>query len=155
MKKIAQTIILSLTLAAVALPTIDTAFARDPYPRVYDDNYQPRRKHHHTSNADAAIVGGVLGLAAGAIIGGALQDNHPRRQYIDPPVYDDPEPVYVQPRRVYVQPRRVYQQPVVYGTLEPWTRDWFEYCSQRYRSFNPNTGTYRGYDSMDHFCTAE
>jgi hypothetical protein len=38
--------------------------------------------------------------------------------------------------------------------FEPWSRSWYNYCSDRYRSFNPNTGTYRGYDGRDHFCTA-
>ncbi|ENR10356.1 hypothetical protein C068_01349 [Brucella sp. UK38/05] len=33
-------------------------------------------------------------------------------------------------------------------------RGWYQYCSGRYRSFNPKTGTYRGYDGRDHFCTA-
>jgi hypothetical protein len=40
------------------------------------------------------------------------------------------------------------------GTIEPWTAEWRAYCSQRYQSFNARTGTYRGYDSQDHFCTA-
>mgnify|MGYP001627822407 CR=1 FL=1 len=38
------------------------------------------------------------------------------------------------------------------GSLEPWTRDWYRYCDNKYRSFNPNTGTYRGFDGRDHFC---
>ncbi|MAY63701.1 MAG: hypothetical protein CML29_15975 [Rhizobiales bacterium] len=40
------------------------------------------------------------------------------------------------------------------GSLEPWTRDWYRYCDNRYRSFNPDTGTYRGFDGRDHFCRA-
>ncbi len=56
-------------------------------------------------------------------------------------------------QRVIVRPRVVVRQQVSYS-VEPWTREWFRYCSQRYRSFNPDTGTYRGYDSRDHFCVA-
>lgn len=38
------------------------------------------------------------------------------------------------------------------GTLEPWSRAWLDACKSRYRSFNPETGTFRGYDGLDHFC---
>jgi BA14K-like protein len=40
------------------------------------------------------------------------------------------------------------------GSLEPWTRDWYRYCDNKYRSFNAKTGTYRGFDGRDHFCNA-
>jgi hypothetical protein len=40
------------------------------------------------------------------------------------------------------------------GTLEPWTAEWRSYCKQRFQSFNATTGTYRGYDGKNHFCTA-
>ncbi|WP_141701584.1 BA14K family protein, partial [Methyloceanibacter marginalis] len=33
-----------------------------------------------------------------------------------------------------------------------WTPDWYTYCYSRYRSFNPNTGTFVGYDGYEHFC---
>ncbi len=36
--------------------------------------------------------------------------------------------------------------------LQPWTPGWREWCDNRYRSFNPTTGTFRGYDGLDHFC---
>ncbi|MEM7289260.1 MAG: BA14K family protein [Pseudomonadota bacterium] len=38
------------------------------------------------------------------------------------------------------------------GDLQPWTPGWREWCQNRYRSFNPSTGTFRGYDGLDHFC---
>lgn len=40
------------------------------------------------------------------------------------------------------------------GALEPWTREWRDYCSDRYATFNPQNGTYKGYDGKAHFCTA-
>jgi hypothetical protein len=40
------------------------------------------------------------------------------------------------------------------GAVEPWSREWRDYCEGRYRTFNPKTGTYRGIDGQDHFCTA-
>ena len=44
----------------------------------------------------------------------------------------------------------VYYQP----SLEPWSPEWFRYCGDRYGSFNPDTGTYLGYDGLNHFCVA-
>ena len=68
---------------------------------------------------------GVIGLAAGALIGSAIAS---------------------QPRNVII-----YERPV-YGGLAPWTPEWYRYCSARYRSFNPNTGYFVGYDRRHHFC---
>ena len=38
------------------------------------------------------------------------------------------------------------------GPIEPWTDEWFEWCTNRYRSFNPRTGTFTGYDGVKYFC---
>ena len=62
-------------------------------------------------------------------------------------------------RRVYVEPeyypaRRVYRRPIVVGTFEPWSPEWYRFCEDSYRSFNPRTGTFRGYDGREHFCVA-
>ena len=57
----------------------------------------------------------------------------------------EPEPEYYPERRVIYRPAPSY---------EPWTQSWYDYCSQRYRTFNPNSGTFVGYDGREHFCTA-
>ena len=41
---------------------------------------------------------------------------------------------------------------VVTQSFEPWTDEWFAWCDARYRSFDPNTGTFLGYDGRRHFC---
>jgi hypothetical protein len=28
----------------------------------------------------------------------------------------------------------------------PWTREWYDYCANRYRSFDPRSGRFIGYD---------
>ena len=43
-------------------------------------------------------------------------------------------------------------RPVGGGRYEAWSPGWFDYCQNRYRSFNSRTGYYRGYDGQDHFC---
>jgi hypothetical protein len=44
----------------------------------------------------------------------------------------------------------VYVDPYVGPTA--WSPDWYDYCAQRYRSFNPRTGYFMGYDGQPHFC---
>lgn len=143
MNKFIKAAVLTVAAAASVLPTLSTAQADDWGRRGY-------YRHDRHRGGDAAALG-ALGLATGLIVGGALANNQPRgRVYIDPP-YDDG---YYEERRVYRRPppppiRRVYQ-----GSLEPWTGPWYRYCSQRYRSFDPGSGTFVGYDGRSYFCTA-
>jgi BA14K-like protein len=74
---------------------------------------------------------GLLGFGIGAIVGSALT---PREVYVVPP-----------------PPPPAYYGPVSYGP-PPWTPDWYAYCSSRYRSFNPSTGYFVGYDGVPRFC---
>ncbi|MFT4372993.1 BA14K family protein, partial [Bartonella bacilliformis] len=51
----------------------------------------------------------------------------------------------------------IYQAPPikVYRPIQQeQVSQWLQYCSQKYRSFNPKTGTFRGHDGLDHFCYA-
>ena len=38
--------------------------------------------------------------------------------------------------------------------LKPWTKKWKDWCASRFPSFNPQNGTYKGYDQKRHFCKA-
>ncbi|CAN0655768.1 BA14K family protein [uncultured Nitratireductor sp.] len=147
MKRILKTGILSLAVAATTLGAISTADAGH------------RNRHRHNNND--AIAAGVLGLAAGAIVGGLLSDSRrgDERVYIDPPRrprYPDYQPVYrdYYPSAPAYRERPAYRQrPVQYrSSMEPWSREWFRYCSNRYRSFDGRTGTFMGYDGNRHFC---
>lgn len=147
MNRIFKTAVLSAAMAATMLVALPAA------------NADEWRHHRHHGNGDA-IAAGVLGLAAGALIGGALANDQPppdaNRYYGGDGYYNDgyydrdvrirPAPV----RRYYAEPRVVYADRYA----EPWTRDWYEYCSDRYRSFNSRTGTFTGNDGEQHFCTA-
>lgn len=108
---------------------------------------RPYYRDRHRGHGDA-VAAGVIGLAAGALIGSAL--SQPQPTYVQPaPVYAPPPP----PPAYY--PAAPARQVTYYRAgYEPWSRGWYQYCSDRYRSFNPNTGTYRGYDGRDHFCSA-
>jgi hypothetical protein len=77
----------------------------------------------------AAIGAGVAGLAAGALIGGALASQAAPAYGYGYPAYDYPPP----------------PPPVPAG-------DASDYCAQRYKSYDPGTGTYLGYDGLRHPC---
>lgn len=72
----------------------------------------------------APVAGGII---AGAIIGGALAAPYGPGYY---------GPGY-------------YPPPVAYG---PPPGDAIAYCMQRFRSYDPNSGTYLGYDGGRHPC---
>ncbi|MBZ9810108.1 BA14K family protein [Mesorhizobium sp. BR1-1-9] len=139
MNRIFKTAVLSAAVVASMLVALPAANADD------------WRHHRHHGHGDA-VAAGVLGLAAGALIGGALANQQPPpRDYYDDGYYDRdvrirPAPV----RRYYAEPQVVYADRYA----EPWTRGWYDYCSDRYRTFNPRTGTFTGNDGEQHFCTA-
>ncbi|WP_395174042.1 BA14K family protein [Roseibium alexandrii] len=95
-------------------------------------------KHKNNNNVGAAIAAGVIGLAAGAIILGATS----KPSYAGPPR----GPAYPYPRAPYPGP---VSGPVGF---QPWSPAWYDYCSSKYRSFNPSTGTFTTYSGVQKFC---
>lgn len=75
-----------------------------------------------------AVGAGIAAGVIGGLIGGALMN---------------PGPVYAAPQPVYEAPP-VYVRPSGGGSVE--------YCMRRYRSYNPDTGTYVGYDGIERPC---
>ena len=131
MNRFLNSTILSAALAATTLTALAPAKA---------DGW-----HHHNNSGDV-VAAGVLGLAVGALAAGALAP--PYR-----PVYG--EPVYAAPPPPPPTFRRHYVDPAYYRAgLEPWSPEWYRYCGDRYRSFDPNSGTFIGYDGREHFCVA-
>lgn len=74
---------------------------------------------------------GVLGFATGAVLGGILGAQ---------PYYDD-----------YAYGPYAYDDGYAYGGYAIAGAD-PGYCAQRYRSYDPATGTYLGYDGVRHPC---
>lgn len=105
----------------------------------------------HRNHAGEAVAAGVIGLAAGAVLGSALT----APQAPPPPVYYAPPPVRYAPPppRVYYAPPPpppVYYAPV--RSYAPWTPEWAAYCARKYRSFDPRSGTYITYRGEERFC---
>jgi hypothetical protein len=154
MNRFLKAAILSVAAASTTLAALPAAQAGDGWRHGGRAYYGGA----YYSGGDIAAAG-IVGLAVGALVGGALAQ----------PSYGYYEPTYVVPRR-YPQPRPspirgdvllgpVDRYAVGYadeyaGAMEPWTPEWYGYCSDRYRTFNARTGTFVGYDGLTHFCVA-
>jgi hypothetical protein len=99
--------------------------------RHYNRGYYGHRRH----NNGAAVAAGVAGLAFGVLAGQAMAQ----------PRYYEPAPRYYAPAPRYYAPAPVYSYSGGGG-------DWLAYCSARFRSFDPRSGTYLGYDGRRHYC---
>lgn len=139
--------------------------------RHYNDLRRQTAKRKKSNKGDL-IAAGVIGLALGAIIASESKKQRGQNTYSRPA----PQPTYQydgygQQHNPYQNPQRIqlnqhgepvrqiqrYNEPEVItfrdsASLEPWTPGWRDWCSNRYRSFNVQTGTFRGYDGLDHFC---
>jgi len=125
---------LAVVTALAVAPASAAPFARglSPLASMQDQlvhQVQWRRHHghhhgYHRGSRGGAVAAGVLGgLALGAAIGAAGAYAPP------PPVYYEPAPAY-----------------------GGGGGDWIAYCSSKYRSFDPASGTYLGYDGLRHPC---
>jgi hypothetical protein len=150
MNRFLKTTILSAAVAATTLATLPASYAGDGHFR--------HDRHRVVRNSDGdLVVAGILGLAAGAIVAGALAQPEPRGPVYRVPAYDpydDPDYYEPAPRRYEYAPEGAgYGTGYAYdGGLEPWSPSWFRYCEDRYRTFDPSTGTFTGYDGEQHFC---
>lgn len=160
MNTVLKTAVLTAAVAATTLVPVLEASAGERWAEQ-----RPRYPHHRIDRTGDLVAAGVIGLAAGAIVAGALSNaNRPEPAYVDPydrpsgyygDGYSRPSGYYVEPERRYYarRPQVVYAEPV-YAGAEPWTPAWYEYCGRRYRSFDARSGTYVGYDGRQHFCVA-
>lgn len=124
-------VVSALSVGAIALA--DTADAR------------PRHRGH-----GGAVAAAIAGIAIGAIIAETTSRRNSR--YYDDRYYDD--------RRYYAPPPppRHYRAPppprrdYSYGGPKPWTPAWYSYCTTRYRSFDPRSGTFQPYHGPRRMC---
>jgi hypothetical protein len=93
------------------------------------------------------IIGGKRGAGTGAAIGGGVgamggaANQSQRWQSLYHHAYND-----CMARSAHA-PARAYS-----GGLEPWTEEWYIYCENRYRSFNPDTGMFLAYSGEYKMC---
>ncbi|MCB1494780.1 MAG: BA14K family protein [Bauldia sp.] len=108
-----------------------------------NNNYQHQKYNNHNTWTPG------VGFAAGALVGlgvGALV-TAPRtapRYYAPPPrprYYAPPAPAYYRP-----------PPPPVYYPRRAWRQAHVDWCLANYRSYNPATDTFMGYDGYAHRC---
>ncbi|NTG90860.1 BA14K family protein [Agrobacterium rhizogenes] len=143
MKNLIKVTVFSLVTIATIIPMLPTAAQADDWRqhRYY------RGSHDYGYDRGDAVALGAIGLATGMIVGGAVAS----QPYYRERVYVAPAPEYYAPHPVYRRPRPVAMQ--TYNAPEPWSGRWYNYCENRYRSFNSRTGTFVGYDGRKYFCT--
>lgn len=130
MKQFISIALSALIIGSTAAPALAWDRDRDRH-RGYD-----RHRHHerHSNRIDPglAIGLGVAGIVTGAIIGNQIRQTPPPPP---PRYYPAPPPRHVTSR---------------YG--QPWSPEWYRYCSNTYRSFNPRTGTFKPIRGPEQFC---
>ena len=117
-------------------PRASHSYAGHGYAGRGPARYQHRGYYARGLNQGYGVGAGVAALATGALIGGAIasqnQGYYPAETY---PVYSDPGYGYN------------YAAPAVYNNGGS-----VAYCEQTYRSYDPASGTYLGYDGFRHPC---
>ncbi|WP_305986141.1 BA14K family protein [Roseibium sp. MMSF_3544] len=141
MKNLSKRLLAAALSGALIVPTIATAEAGPKRgwkgkQHHHHHHYHNQKRHKKNDNLGAAVAAGVIGLAAGAILLGATSQ----------PTYAAPPPPNYYPPAPY--PGRVH------GAVgyQPWSPAWYQYCSNKFRSFNPSTGTYTTYRGEQRFC---
>ncbi len=92
------------------------------------------------SRAGVFVAGAITGLAVGAVA--YHGQRHYRPRYYGHSYYG----------HRYYGPRYRPHRARYYGRPAPWTRAWYRYCSNKYRSFNPRTGYFISYNGHKRFC---
>lgn len=144
MNRIVRNAVLTVAIAATTLGTMPFAEAGERW------RHRGGRTVQQHDDSGALVAAGILGLAVGAIAAGIA--SQPR------PIYEDR--YYAQPRLDpgYYPPAPGYRGSSYdryAGAYEPWSREWYRYCSKRYRSFDPQTGTYTLRPGVQRFCVAD
>ena len=117
------------TIACTAIPATGaplSAGATQFKSAATSDIEQVRWRGHR--GGGGAVIGGI---AAGMLLGGIIASSP---YYYGRPYYYGPPPGYYGPVYRYGPP------------------DWDAYCFSRYRSYDPYSGTYMGYDGLRHPC---
>jgi uncharacterized protein YcfJ len=87
---------------------------------------------------NAMLPGAAVGALGGGVVGGSAWKKQYNAAYVD--CMTSRQPVAVAP-----PPKAAYLPPVG-------SKQWKQMCSQKYKSFNWDTGYYLGFDQQYHLC---
>jgi hypothetical protein len=168
--------IMSYVSVTSALPVFDALAIKNAAPPTFVEEVQWRGRWGWGWGWGAPVAAGVV---AGALVGGALaapyyygySPYYPGPYYPAPaysgypspapgyatPGYPPPGPDYAAPDNPSPPPGYAtpgYPPPAPGHAVSPGASagDPVAYCTQRYRSYNPQTGTYLGNDGQRHNC---
>lgn len=145
MNRIVRNAVLSAAVAATTLAVMPAEAGQ----RWHDRGRGPVVVQHQP-DAGAVVAAGILGLAIGAIAVGAASNRQPAYDNS----YRHPRP---RPQREYFpaaptsHPGR-YADTRAYAT---WSPEWYRWCSENYRSFDPARGTYTLRPGVERLCVAQ
>jgi hypothetical protein len=135
----------TLLTLAVAMPAPE-AWAQDPLGGAILGGTAGAIIGGIAGGGRGAAIGAGIGAATGAII--AAEGQRRRGGY-----YYWRNGCYVQQPYGWVRVSPAYCGPVEYGGPAPVVAgDPIAYCMQRYRSYDPSSQTYLGYDGLRHPC---
>lgn len=139
--KTITTVLLAAVIGLTSVTTASAGWKQRPgnhYQKQYNHNYKHGGNNHRPGKNKGWEPGPGAALAAGAILGlGIAAILAPRNQpSVGTPYYGAP------PKH---QPRPAYGSQ--------WQAH-VAYCKSKYRSYNPATDQYLGYDGYYHFCRA-
>jgi hypothetical protein len=82
-----------------------------------------------------------------------IEPGYAEPEYAEPGLAEPgyPQPGYPKGPKVLTYDETVTGPGPVAGA-QAWTPEWQAYCASKFRSFDPSTGTYLGYDGQRHFC---
>lgn len=85
---------------------------------------------------NAMLPGAAVGALGGGVVGGSAWKKQYNAAYVD--CMTSRQPVAVAPQAVYLPPVG--------------SKQWKNQCSQKYKSFNRDTGYFLGFDGQYHLC---
>lgn len=132
------------TLTITTIISSTTALAWD---RRYYEPAPPPPVPNRSEQFGVNLGAGMLGLAAGVIVGQAIA---PSRQ-IEIREYDNPYRHHHDHWNNY-RPAPNYAGYDEGRRFQPWTHNWYRWCSNNYANFDPETGTYQDYNGINRFC---
>lgn len=145
--------IATLAVASVVIAPVSQAFAHERW------KHHKHRPYHQPvivkkNDPGELIAAGIIGLAVGAIIVGAATQGSGHKTHV--PHRPRPDRNYFPPRpdEIDDEPEIIYAEPA-FDAPQPWSPEWYDYCNNRYRSFDDRSGTFLGYDGKRHFCVAD
>jgi BA14K-like protein len=149
-----KTAALAAAICATSLVCVQSANA-DQFTTVYP-SYDLYRLPNGSLAVNPGDVAANYGITAPAWAYGMTAPAYAYGMTVPAPVAPAPAAPAPAPAPAYgmTAPSHVYgiTAPAAAAGPQPGSADWLRYCSDRYRTFNANTGTFTGYDGLQHFC---